>query len=76
MSNCTKKELNAKETTLRSEKNVSIFAKERELNIAYIGHKSLILIRFKESLFSTIDLDPNLPNVFWFTFAGIQRFIF
>lgn len=55
---------------------MSIFAKERELNIAYIGHKSLILIRFKESLFSTIDLDPNLPNVFWFTFAGIQRFIF
>lgn len=48
----------------RSEKKMSFFAKERDLKSAYIGRRSLIAIRFKESLLVSTNLDPSLPSVF------------
>lgn len=64
VSSCAEKELSAKERTLGSEKTASFFVKERELKRAYISQKSLVLISFRENLFSTTDLDPNLSSVF------------
>lgn len=58
------KELSTKDGTLGSENKAIFFAKERELKRAYVGRKSLVLIRYKESLFSNADIDLNLPSVF------------
>ena len=38
--------------------------KERELKSVYLGKRALILIRFKETLFTNTDHNPNLPSVF------------
>ena len=51
----------------RSEKvktQLCFYEKEKELKSVYLGKRALLLIRFKETLFTNTDLDPNLPSVF------------
>ena len=45
----------------------SFYAKERELRRAYLGKRSLVLLRYRETCdiyFTNTDLDPSLPSVF------------
>ncbi|XP_072064137.1 uncharacterized protein [Arachis hypogaea] len=46
------------------ESKLCFFAKERDLKSALIGKKALFLVRFRDTLFSDTDLNPNLPNSF------------
>ncbi|XP_072076547.1 uncharacterized protein [Arachis hypogaea] len=46
------------------ESKLCFFAKERDLKSALIGKKALFMVRFRDTLFSDTDLNPNLPNSF------------
>ncbi|XP_020967755.1 uncharacterized protein LOC107616138 [Arachis ipaensis] len=46
------------------ENKLCFFAKERDLKGALIGKKALFMVRFRDTLFSDTDLNPNLPNSF------------
>ena len=63
-----KKSLKSEQKEIKKSEKVKtqpcFYAKERELKSAYLGKRALILIQFKETLFTNTDLDPNLPSVF------------
>lgn len=65
-----KKEKNVKSEKKEIEKNEKVkkqlcfYAKERELKSAYLGHRALILVRFKENLFTDTNHETSLPSVF------------
>nr|XP_029148743.1 uncharacterized protein LOC114925331 [Arachis hypogaea] len=62
-STCHESSTNTKKIE-KVESKLCFFAKERDLKSALIGKKALFMVRFRDTLFSDTDLNPNLPNIF------------
>ncbi|XP_072064386.1 uncharacterized protein [Arachis hypogaea] len=62
----SEKESSKRETSVESESahKICFYAKERNLKHASLGKKALVLVRFRESLLSTIETNHDLPSAF------------
>ena len=49
---------------MSGEKRVSFLVRERDVTKAFCSNKQVLMLMYKETLFSTNNLNPSLPNVF------------
>ena len=54
----------AREKGELSERKVSFLVRDRDVRKALCSNKQVLVLMYKENLFSTNDLNPSLPSVF------------